>query len=188
MPAVERNCIGQMLCQFKQVDCIRHRLDPRRFLHHGIFGLAAVIKIGEDTPLFNRMKLLNKQRFNLPCCFQQNVAASCRVSKNDLEKDGGSTGPIFAEFIAKANDIRPEYLLDSVDGFIELCCANALATYIIYRRAIMSTAASGSRPDSTIVRQRLIGIVAVLCEDIPPIVAITGALPSLTLAGILTFN
>src|ERR1039457_2253976 len=108
-----------MLGQLKQIVGICHRSCPRFFLQSCLLGLAAVIKIGEDAPLFEGLELLDNRSFYLARGVPELIPAAGSLGEDDSEKDRRLPSPILSEGVPQTHNVGAQALLDSVDGLVE---------------------------------------------------------------------
>ena len=108
-----------MLGQIKQIVGICHRSCPRFFLENCLLGLAAVIKIWEDAPLFEGLEVLDNRSFYLARGVPELIPAAGSLGEDDSEKDSRLPTPILSEGVPETHNIGAQHLLDLADGLVE---------------------------------------------------------------------
>jgi hypothetical protein len=108
-----------MLGQIKQIVGICHRSCPRFFLENCLLGLATVIKIWEDAPLFEGLEVLDNRSFDLARGVPELIPAAGSLGEDDSEKDSRLPTPILSKGVPQTHHIGAQQLLDLVDSLVE---------------------------------------------------------------------
>jgi len=108
-----------MLGQLKQIVGTCHGSCPRFFLEDRLLGLAAVIKIWEDAPLFEGLEVLDNRSFYLARGVPELIPAAGSLGEDDSEKDSRLPSPILSESVPQTHNIGAQQLLELVDSLVE---------------------------------------------------------------------
>jgi hypothetical protein len=88
-------------------------------LKHCLLRLATVTEIRKNTPLFQRLDVLNNHILDFARQFVQAISPASFVGEDNPEEDSRVAAPILAERVAEIQDIRTKLGPDAVDSLVE---------------------------------------------------------------------